>query len=543
MERPLGSNLTADELRRRIAECSDVSESDVAELMAGNDRSLHVLAETALARTHIRRALYACARLAKDQGYADQGTLTAIERLTSVGDAYEPYVETLKGLGMTAAQAQRLDEALEYLQRAVSAAVGYSQRSDPPSRRLIRFVHDAEIGEAVRRISALAMRPSMWTSATSSGQDMVVVCSSLQDEDGPSIVTLERSKLFLEFGFCVRMLSTELGNSQGSNMLENARDSGILFTSVPAGSPANRIAWIARYFTESPCDVAMFEASGADLLAQLIACLRPAPVQVWGNKGFEPQAGSFDIMVQALSVEQELKTRWPGISKFYGAAVALGDQIDKAEPFARSDLGLPESAILLGTFGRVDKCRSEPYLTAMAAILKAAPSTHLLIAGPDSGSHVAEILARFGSEGVAGRVHYLGRRQSDAPRLVKTIDVYCDTYPWPGGQSLQDAMWAGRAIVAMRKPSDENLDPHGTGVSAVADVLLDGVAELADAGDSESYVRIALDMIADKERRDSCGGRVRQKAVEQCSMRKATKRVADDIFARIATLAPRAAHG
>ncbi len=112
----------------------------------------------------------------------------------------------------------------------------------------------------------------------------------------------------------------------------------------------------------------------------------------------------------------------------------------------------------------------------------------------------------FRGPGSDERVRYLGKRQEDGPRLLKTVDVYCDTYPWPGGQSLLDAMYAGLPIVAMKAASDSDLDPNRCGpTSAYAEVMLSGVVELAGAGNVDDYVRIALAYSADADLRAEAG--------------------------------------
>ena len=522
------SELTADQVWHKINAREDVDEREVRALVNSAERKDREIAHIALARTRIRQTLQTFAELAQIQGYADAGTVSIVEQLARICDFEGPYLTFLKQQGLEAARRGQVDRALDLLQSAVVQGTAAAQKGHRRSRELMRFAHDSEIGDAVQSLVGALPRPRH-VPQCGDPLAMTVICSSLQNEDGPTVVTVKRTALFRELGFEVELLSTELAATNQTEAIAALESTGIPFKIVPPGTWRQRIAWMTSYFEQNSRDIAMFEASGVDLLAQLIAALEVAPVQVWGNKGFEPQAGSYQIVAQALSPEQERLTKWPGASKFYGAAVALGDEIDAAQPFSHEQLGLPEHAVILGTFGRIEKCLSEPYLEALARILRLEANAWLVLAGPDSFSHLEKIMSHLRRAGVADRVKYLGRRQSEASRLIKSIDIYCDTYPWPGGQSLQDAMWAGVPVVAMRKADDQNLDPFGTNVGAIADVLLGDIVELAPAGDAVAYASQAVALIQNAASRARMSERLREKAVRECSMRTATERLAMDM--------------
>jgi glycosyltransferase involved in cell wall biosynthesis len=520
--------MNAAELQHALAEFEDVEQADVADILSGSDEGARSQAYVALTRTYLRQAIESAVSLAKEQRFADQSTLVLIEKLAGLVDVDEPYLETLKRLGIQAANAGQLDRAMNIFQSLLGRAVAAGQRRDRRSQNCMRFLHDLEIGAAISTLARGLRKPAL-RKPGSRPHRLIALCSALQDEDGPSIVTLKRIELFREFGFDVDVVSTELASSVGSTMLAKLQGQGFDFTIVPTGTPNQRIEWITRYVEGSPADAIMYEASGVDCLAQLAAAVRLAPVQAWDHKGFEPLAGQYEIVAQALTPEQVQFSRWPGAAKFYGTPIAIADEIDAAVAFSHEELGLPPDAVVIGTFGRMEKCITGAYLSSLTEILQSEPSAWLLLAGPDALNRMSTVLAHFNAAGVGDRVKYLGRRQSDAPRLVKSLDLYCDTHPWTGGQSLMDAMQAGVPIVAMHKPVDVSLDPSGVAVSAVADVMLGGIVELAQPDDNEGYVRIARSLIRDPALRASNGAKMHQRAVERCSMRDSTFRIASDI--------------
>ena len=115
---------------------------------------------------------------------------------------------------------------------------------------------------------------------------------------------------------------------------------------------------------------------------------------------------------------------------------------------------------LLATFGRMEKCNTSTYLDAMSLILKSdrAHGSSLPVATVSTRS--LRCNAGLQPKACWTACAILGPRQSDAPALNKSVDIYCDTYPWVGGQSLLDAMQAGRPIVAMLPAPDTESRPY-----------------------------------------------------------------------------------
>lgn len=513
--------MNLQDLVKAIDDLADVSEADVAAFTASDDAAVRQLARAAYARSAIRRALQACGDLAREQRYGEQSTLKAIQTLAGVSDWDEPYVETLKQLGLQAAANGQVEPAMRYLQEAVFRGFVAGQRRNARSRSAMRYALDREIDAAIEHVATLFAPPRFGT--LSEPLKLTALCSALADEDGPSVMTSKQVECFKDEGFDVRLVSTETGSSAGSRMAAHVASLGIPFSAAPRGSWDERIRWLLTYFNEHPADVVVYMTSAQDCLARLAACIRLAPVQVWDVRALEPQVGKFELMHNALSPEQETKTRWPGISRYTHPVVAMAEEVDAAAPFTRAELGVPQTAVLLGTFGRIEKANTNVYLSATAAILRENGNARLLLAGPDSTNALAEMMNSYAVHGVADRVHYLGRRQSDGPRLVKTLDLYCDTHPWPGGQSLMDAMQAGVPIVAMKRAIDPNLDPTGTGATtSVADIVLSGTVPLAEAGDVTGYVRIAKAYIEDGALRAADGAKLHHKASTQYSIRHQT---------------------
>jgi len=489
--------LGRDELQEALAECLDVEERDVQEFLESENRELRVLAAVAVARTGIRRALDATVRLAQEHGYRDQASVSAAERLAGLSDIDEPFIRLLKAIGIQAAQAGNVAPAMQYLQQATTRGAVSGQRRDKRSRANIRYGHDREIDAAIASLAQHFRAPRMAVPPIEPFR-IVITCSGIQDEDGPTVVITKRAEHFKRLGMDVRIVSTGGSETNSPSKLARLHERGIPFFHPPAGDAVQRVQWLIEHFDKHPAHAITWTTSLYDNIGKLAATIGLAPVQAWENRSLEPFIGKFDLVFQSVDKRQEEITEWPGISKYYGGSSLMADEIDAALPMARSSLGVPEDAILLGTFGRMEKCNTTPYLDALSLALKADARAWLVLAGRDALGAVAAMSARFGAEGVLDRVRFLGPRQSDGPALVKTIDIYCDTYPWVGGQTLLDAMQGARPIVAMKPAADAALDPTGiSSITSTAEALLGDLFELARPGDAQDYARIALRYIGD----------------------------------------------
>ena len=430
----------------------------------------------------------------------------------------ERAAETLKRRGLAAAAAGRFEEAMIALQMAANYGVLASNRSEPRARRVMRYAYDAEI-EAALELLARRFEAPAGRRGTEPPLRLAVLCSAVQDEDGPTVVTCKAALHLRDAGFDVEVVSTETVSSATSRMSLQLAELGIPFFPAAGQTFEEKVRWLLAHFTAHPANAVLSTVQVHDLLGKLVGCIGVARVQAYGCLTIEPLSGKYDLIVQGLSPAQETQTHWPGRSRYFGTPFAMAEEIDRAQPLPRASLGVPGDALLLATFGRMTKCDKPEYLEALARILQGEPRAWLMLAGRDDFGVVASIERHFRARGAGDRVRYLGKRQAEGPRLLKTVDVYCDTYPWPGGQSLLDAMYAALPIVAMRAASDPDLDPNRCGpTSAYAEVMLGGVIELAGAGNVDEYVRIALAYCADADLRARAGQAAREKVRRVCGM-------------------------
>ncbi|HXZ48490.1 MAG TPA: tetratricopeptide repeat protein [Usitatibacter sp.] len=133
----------------------------------------------------------------------------------------------------------------------------------------------------------------------------------------------------------------------------------------------------------------------------------------------------------------------------------------------REDLGSPP--LVYGCFAREQKM-SAPFVDAVVAILHARPEAMFLWTGREQASAVQK---RLEAGGVAARCRFIG--WVDTKLYAQAIDVFLDSFPFPCGFTIYEAMAAGKAVVLYASPETE----HG-GINAIVAPLL-----AADPGTSE----------------------------------------------------------
>ena len=160
------------------------------------------------------------------------------------------------------------------------------------------------------------------------------------------------------------------------------------------------------------------------------------------------------------------------------------------------------------TFGSLNQLAklSERTLDLWARILAAAPRARLLLkAEVQAGSAVVErIRARFADRGVASnRIEFEPWRSTyqDHLAVYDQIDIALDTVPYGGATTTLEALLMGVPVVS--QIGDRVLGRYGYMFLATL-----GLGDLAAASDRD-YVRIAIELAADIERRKELRGTLR----------------------------------
>lgn len=169
---------------------------------------------------------------------------------------------------------------------------------------------------------------------------------------------------------------------------------------------------------------------------------------------------------------------------------------DGARKKFREDLGVSESALLLGAAGRLDTMKgTEDLLGSLPKVQAAVGAVALLIAG-DGTRRYSNHLRRVASAlGVARHVYWLGR-VDDMQAFYSAIDIFCSASRSEGTSNvLAEALASERICVTTRV---------GDSADLVADEAL-----TADPGDACSLARAILEAIDRLPRWDGSAARLR----------------------------------
>lgn len=497
-------SISRAELDGRLAAFEPVAESDVTALLDGSSAE-RAQALRGLALSDAQTALTLLAQLAELESYDNERTLTRIRELGPIAGASLPTLDAFKAMTLAAARKADVERTLATAAALYAlASLPMAHGVDAFARRAMRFLHDAEIETAIERV-AWAFAPIEIAPKSLKPRAFIVV-SEMNDESAVGLVCRAWARALRERGWDIGVVCTAPRSSFAqTRLLEGYLAEGFELIFASEGTYAQRIESLLAAFARTPAHLAYFALGPTDVVGKLLGDLGIARTQIAYNFARAPHVGRYDFIVNGNDRAQETTTRWSGKERYLGSLIANAAEIDRAAPFDYRTINVPADSVVLGTFGPVERCCSPEYLRALPLVLARAPNAYLVIAGPIEPDHAARLAAAFQRTGTVDRLRVLGAHHAESAQLLRGLDLYCDTMPFPGGHSVLEAMQAGLPIVAARRSIDPEFDPSGLdSTSAVGESLLSPHVERAAAGDAEAYARIALGYIADPEvrRRD-----------------------------------------
>jgi glycosyltransferase involved in cell wall biosynthesis len=190
--------------------------------------------------------------------------------------------------------------------------------------------------------------------------------------------------------------------------------------------------------------------------------------------------------------------------------------LDRAE--ARRRLGIPESAFVVGTVGRLGRQKSPLDLVAgFEPLARKRPDAHLVLVG--DGPDRDEVERAVADARLADRTHLLGVRM-DVPEILPAFDVFALASRWEGlPRVFPQAMAAGLPIVATR-------------VDGAPDAITPGEnGWLVDVGDREALGARLIELADDPARARAMGARGRER-VEEFSARRMVEQL-QELYTRL----------
>lgn len=163
-----------------------------------------------------------------------------------------------------------------------------------------------------------------------------------------------------------------------------------------------------------------------------------------------------------------------------------------------SALGVPESALVVGTVAALtDHKDHHTLLAAAAAVAARVPEVHFVIVG--DGEQADALHVQVDALGLQGRVVFTGFRE-DLDAVIPAFDVFCLSSKMEGlGTSLLDAMCFARPVVA-------------TAAGGIPEAVEDGVTgRVVPVLDPTALAAALVDVLRDRSQRERLGAAGRRR--------------------------------
>jgi glycosyltransferase involved in cell wall biosynthesis len=137
---------------------------------------------------------------------------------------------------------------------------------------------------------------------------------------------------------------------------------------------------------------------------------------------------------------------------YNAVSVATNDGPEKTIGF-RGELGVTESALLVGMVGRIQSWKGQEVLAEAAAlVLRKQPEVHFVAVGSyfaDESHYLQKLTSLLSTLGIESRFH-LADYRSNVTDVYRALDVFVlpSIKPEPFGRVTVEAMTQGRAVIA-----------------------------------------------------------------------------------------------
>jgi protein O-GlcNAc transferase len=248
-------------------------------------------------------------------------------------------------------------------------------------------------------------------------------------------------------------------------------------------------------------DLAMHMADGRPLLF----ARKPAPVQVaWLAYPGTTGIGAIDYRLTdpQLDPDPDLEPQGshalaPNERHYTEASLRLPDSFWCYDPLTDEPAVNALPALTAGhlTFGCLNNpCKLTDRTLAMwSAVLRQVPQARLLLMAPAGNAHqnLAQRMERQGID--PQRVSFVPfQPRTDYLRTYHQIDLGLDTFPYNGHTTSLDSLWMGVPVVT-------RIGATAVGRGGLSQLVNLKLSELA-AGSDEAFVRIAVELAADRQR-------------------------------------------
>lgn len=249
------------------------------------------------------------------------------------------------------------------------------------------------------------------------------------------------------------------------------------------------------------------------LMMPLAFAMRLAPIQVWFALKYHDMALNEIDGYLTGSALTRFATRWG--RRWRMLMVGANDWYDPNQTAQATAIReYWGGKLIIGTLARTEKMTDPTYLQAMVEILQSNPNVMFLWAGREPRE---EVVSSFRAGGVLQQTHFIGWVNTQL--YAQVFDIFLDTFPFPCGHTLLQAMAAGKPIVMYDSPEAAQtglwnfIQPLVDGTEGspqerreIQSILGEGASPaISIARSPEQYVYLANRLIRNDDLRQSAG--------------------------------------
>jgi hypothetical protein len=252
-------------------------------------------------------------------------------------------------------------------------------------------------------------------------------------------------------------------NEPAPDLIAFAAEQGLQIRDVHRSCPTQTVEAVIAQLQADDVDILIADSNCA--AATMVMQRRPVPVQAFHENGFAPWAiPELDLAlmgitqpVAGLFADRVAMVQTPRNTAYVFQKVARPPQhIADVRAYLRAETGVADPSVVYGFYGRMAKVTAD-YMAAIEAILTADPAA-IFFAG---GTGVCTVVQDCKRQSPVGDRIVLHNDFADGHIVSECIDVFLDSFPFPGGMSCIEVQARGVPVVWM--PADRADEPAITG--------------------------------------------------------------------------------
>lgn len=282
-------------------------------------------------------------------------------------------------------------------------------------------------------------------------------------------------------------------NEPAPDLLAFATQHGLQVRNVARPTPMQTVGAVLAQLRAD--DIDLLIADNNSPVATMVMQRRPVPVQAFHDNGFAPWAISeLDLALMGITkpapnlfADHVVMAQTPRNTAYVFQKVARpAENITNVRAYLRAESGIADPSVVYGFYGRMAKVTAD-YMTVVETILKADPAA-IFFAG---GTGICTVIEDCKRHSPVGDRILIYNAFVDGHIVSECIDVFLDSFPFPGGMSCIEVQARGVPVVWLPADGGDEM----TLVSAQRDPAL-------KARDAESFVALASGL-ADPDLREA----------------------------------------